>query len=703
MIEKKIITILLLITVIRSKGLKNCIHEKFDDHDLNSLFILGACNPIILIPGLFGSRLVATIDCQKFMNFQSQTKIKELKFFCGDTICQKPLFSNYQTEEYTLWPALFESPFKLFQDSKNQYNTCFAYFMRHYNSDKECPFDSKGKPICFHNKFIKVNFYGNTEKTRSKSACGTKGIGNILDSGINAIPDSLLNDGASIGYAKMIHEFKKMGYRPGFSMVGLPYDFRRFIATNESFIINFENAVKMLYKNTGKKVVVIAHSYGTLNTLNQVFKKSKITDAIERFVAITPPFLGASKAFTNLVLGTEEFKTELPFKSVVNISNFAQKFFVRFMPVSYELNLKPNVLNSLVNDKKFRKFFEAIRDRQNLENVCVTGCYPELVHKFNKEFQSLFGFLPNPSDPVCNYFKYLKMNKELNKYKELKIDDVNEIIPNYNVCNLKIYDFIKCPLVRENFEGDFCTNLRGEDLIYIEQCTKNEKCLSDYILNNLISAFEDWSKLFKEVPDSLKESKEEYKDKLKIMLEYSYKIDNTKDAPKPVVPTTVIYASHLETYTAFTKKLVYEGENNRDNVLFFGGDATVPTMSALFPALKWIYEDKLNKVDTDIRLVEYCSLIADDEKYGYRSGEDKIYSAIGCDCLKDGVYDLNSISKAKGKCSHATVMADKHLIDYLKDVVYNKELEKNTIAKLFASEGFIYKRDYFEECNDMFR
>ena len=60
--------------------------------DQNIRFILGKCNPIIYIPGLYASRMLATINCpvlkNDFLNFV------KMRLFCGDTICKDETNEN---------------------------------------------------------------------------------------------------------------------------------------------------------------------------------------------------------------------------------------------------------------------------------------------------------------------------------------------------------------------------------------------------------------------------------------------------------------------------------------------------------------------------------------------------------------------------------------------------------------------------------
>jgi hypothetical protein len=49
-------------------------------------------------------------------------------------------------------------------------------------------------------------------------------------------------------------------------MQALPYDFRLAYQENE-LKHRFKGVISDMYKNLGKKVVIIAHSFGNLNTL----------------------------------------------------------------------------------------------------------------------------------------------------------------------------------------------------------------------------------------------------------------------------------------------------------------------------------------------------------------------------------------------------------------------------------------------------
>lgn len=68
-------------------------------------------------------------------------------------------------------------------------------------------------------------------------------------------------------YGRMLDILENMGYIPGITLQPLPYDFRYGILASSTPKI-FPQVINNLYKTTGKKVVIVAHSLGTLHTLS---------------------------------------------------------------------------------------------------------------------------------------------------------------------------------------------------------------------------------------------------------------------------------------------------------------------------------------------------------------------------------------------------------------------------------------------------
>ena len=77
-------------------------------------------------------------------------------------------------------------------------------------------------------------------------------------------------------FGDMIKNLTSMGYKEGFSLGSIPYDFRRFVATNEFVTKDFRFQIENLYNITGKKEIIVTHSFGTLITLNNlIYKENK--------------------------------------------------------------------------------------------------------------------------------------------------------------------------------------------------------------------------------------------------------------------------------------------------------------------------------------------------------------------------------------------------------------------------------------------
>ena len=79
-----------------------------------------------------------------------------------------------------------------------------------------------------------------------------------------------------------------MGYKEGFSLGSILYDFRRFVTTNEFEIKVFRFQIENSFNIIGKKVIIAEHSFGTLITLNNlIYKENKdLIPNIKKFIAM---------------------------------------------------------------------------------------------------------------------------------------------------------------------------------------------------------------------------------------------------------------------------------------------------------------------------------------------------------------------------------------------------------------------------------
>ena len=376
--------------------------------------------------------------------------------------------------------------------------------MRIFNSEEECPklykenYNSNNKnynnnkedlkQFCIYNKYIKVTFSGNTETTKQNLKCGIKPISRILDPGYSLIPESSVNAGSTSVYYTLSEHLKSKGYIEGFSMAGLPYDFRTLSKKDSDFSQRFIKMVEMLYNNTGKKVIITSHSQGNIFTndilVNSEFKE-KLEKMIERNIAILPPYIGTSKDTELFLTGTREFRVDILPGMKVDVSNSALKFTGAFNPNFYVLFLKP-FLENLSNKNEYKKFLEAILERINLERQCknLIGlnnndnnnnniCNDDFIENNSKKFSEIFPFLPKLNSMECKeLYKSAEndmKNSDFFNQKNKNRDDIYEYLPTYDPCFLRIFDFLNCPLIKVNNDNE---NISIED--FEKFCLKEE-------------------------------------------------------------------------------------------------------------------------------------------------------------------------------------------------------------------------------------
>ena len=71
--------------------------------DDNVRFILGRCSPVLLVPGIYSTKLRIEINCRYLSTQEKDTTFKKLRIYCGDSVCSNesndneefPLFSGY--------------------------------------------------------------------------------------------------------------------------------------------------------------------------------------------------------------------------------------------------------------------------------------------------------------------------------------------------------------------------------------------------------------------------------------------------------------------------------------------------------------------------------------------------------------------------------------------------------------------------------
>ena len=636
----------------------------------NMRFIAGNCNPVILIPGLFSVRLRAQIDCKNL--FEKEKDIyKKLKFFCLSDVC--PNIKNIQDLEYFF---SLSGAFGFGTGGGNKYNACFSYLMNVFNKEEDCASNT-----CTISDYINIMFDGGTEKTYKKSNCGTSSIDNIAYA-------KLLSKSTNV-FGEILDLLEDIGYNYGFSMGGIPNDFRKF-ATNEFSKNAFRFLVESLYKNTGKKVIVVAHSYGNLVTLNNLVSNENqdLIPKIKKYVAIAPPFAGSSKLTNGYLHGLKYFNYIF---DLIEYNSFGQSLAFKSSPTLTELRPSP-IFYNINKSSKYKEFVNAINDRISLEECIREGnCAEDTIKKKSENFDNYFSsYLPSLNNNIC----------QDNSYKN-----------NYQrKCFLNLFNIFQCPMVvllndfsKKNSTdmviNKYC-NLEEDNLYYAKEIDEEKKKSvdelltkgkytyglkeMDYFFNKYKEKKKDYG-LDEDIELSDFETEEEFRKQNLLQIEYQKQISLIKDLPIPPVDVDLVYTSAIETQTGeFLDKdnVINQGKN-----FYSGGDGTVSTWSSLLVGLKWIYDKKTNNLNQNIKLVEFCSKLQNDFPYN----ETNNFVGLGCSCLKNNNY------KDIDECEHQSMLSDTNLLSYLKNVFSNDV--NITQDRINAANQSLNEKNYEEICN----
>ena len=691
------------------------IDPNYINIDKNIRFILGKCYPIIYLPGLYASRMVATINCpvfkKDFLNFV------KMRLYCGNTICED---ETNEYEEYVIFPSIFDSPFQIrVTENVNKYTACQGYFYTFYNSRTECP-----EGNCEYSDGIRISFYGGTKKTKHDSKCGIKALEDIIYAS-NFLPAFITNRLTEANFYVMIQNYRKMGYTDGFSAAGISFDYRRYISTFKFFQNSLEYEINRLYRNTGKPVVIISHSLGGLLAYNEFLKMpSESLKKVKSFVPIVPPFAGASHLLEAYLYGLSDFNTEINIADLINIKvemhKFSESLYFSMAPVVGELRPQNGLLKALAKPE-YSQLKLAIEELINVEKECWDkNCPSEKVKSMTKNYNELFGD------------DFYSLDEEDCQLDEEEIQNIknNKLSLNFaRKCVTNIYDILKCPFLL--YENDFKYNVPSKhmrdlcgvynsSLLYLTGEDKSEedsKTLLDslfegnakypYSFNEFNILLEEYNKNFaekynKKLTKDDFETEEEFQQKGKKNIEYVQNNSLIQDLPIPPVDTYIVYSNYHNTDIGF----IYDNKNkdkstfDSDEYLGNGGDGTVPNFSTMLTGMKWLYEKKKNNLKQTIKLIEYCSIAGKEgNKYAYNHNnfKDKTFVALTCNCINPDNKSYNNID-----CSHAASPKDSYMIDLIKNEIVFDENNLNDFNddKKKAIKSYDKSFDYEQTCNE---
>jgi hypothetical protein len=215
-------------------------------------------------------------------------------------------------------------------------------------------------------------------------------------------------------------------------------------------------------------------------------------------------------------------------------------------------------------------------------------------------------------------------------------------------------------------------------------------------INYLLNRFNDnFSSQFGRLDSSYFDSYSQIRDGVKASIKFQDESSYIKDLPLPPVDTDLVYAS----YSPTTNMVVVNDDDFSagGSVLTRGGDDTVPAWSSLLTGLKWIYEMKKDSsYKNKIRLVEYCSRLANSGQYKYDANKQQTFVALGCGCISS----KNEYKDSTGSCTHAAMINDDVMIEYVNSIVDDpKETAEVTATKKVAVNSYNSNIDYTNVCD----
>ena len=702
------------------------LNPAYIDIDENLRFILGKCYPIIYVPALYASRLMATFNCpvfkKDFLNFV------KMRLFCGTDICSDESNTN---DEFVMFPAAFNSPFKLTVSGEtNKYTSCLGYFFTYYNHKNEC-----AENICNYSDGVRLSFYGATKNTKNDSKCGIKALEDLIYGG-ELLPPIIANKLSTGNIYKMVQRFRKMGYKEGFSVAGMSFDYRRFIFKNDYFNNAFEYEVNRLYRNTGKPVIIITQSLGGLNALDQLIKiNNDLRKKIKSYVPIGPPYQGSMLATDIFYYDFDGFDTEVKISDIeilkVEINALAQ--YIAFKPTPAIAELRPSYgLIEALKKPEYEKLKNALSELLNVEKECGNiNCNKSKIINMTKNYVELFGEdFPSLADESCQL--------DDDQIYENETQYIDKTVSFPKRCRTNVFDFINCPsLVHENDLGsknvsalrvkELC-NIYNSSLFYVEkdeEINKLNNILFDdkkytldysyynsskypynltefyYLLNRYNKNYAEKYNKTLSIEDF--DSYEKVENQFPKNIEYIKKNGKIESLPIPPIDTYLIYGNFYGTISS----ILYDPTDKdkkvpEDNEIYYkGGDGTVPPYSTFFTGLKWLYDKKINNLTQNIKLVEYCASIGKQgNKYAYdhETYGNKTFIALSCECINEDHKSYGNVDN----CLHSGMVGDKYVLEFIANEILfdDNNLVTYSDEKKKAIKDYSKNIDYEQGCNE---
>lgn len=684
---------------IYNEMLNNYLNKNYINEDnLKAIkFLTSNCSPVIFIPGLLSSALEITIDCKPFINELKENNQNDYNFFI-DNCKNKLKICKNENSIFTqkLWPNLNlikNNHLSIISIGDINYEVstkCLGYLMRfsnNFTSYSEDAYDTYTKDYnesIYNNDKVDPKDYNILNKYRSeyikiKPYFGNKynlkcGLGAVSDIGdIGEQKFSALN-----GYFEFYKNFERIGYKDGFNLAAVPYDFKESHCEKNSMFAKLLNKlVNLLYTNTNKKIVIIAHSYGNLNFYAQLMSNKNVHSKIEHWVNIAGPLLGSEKGAQLMTTGSKEFDSGFKFKVLkADIDLETQPLMTGFINVSYAL--LPKDYMSSIKSIRIKKKWKKVLKSKNVFDVAVM--FDNHKKLSNDDYLK-----------ICNNDKKLSIYDIPYSgydipYSGLSLNKNNHVSSPYeNPCKIYSIDNEICPYVQVLHSKEEIDNYPNYKRV--NDCRVFKNAISYYLLDNIkdksLNKKTHHDFFRKYIPLSIKDinlrKEAEIFSKTAINNEYYKCIEDLK---YPDVDTTLIYNRSFQTRSAF--RFTLDSNNNIElphvkNSIYSSGDGSVSWDSSMFPYFKWKASKRKNK--KSVNIVDYCSLVSDNKLNNIINNDLKIdnkkskYLFLGCECIENGKYTNKFLETFSGtyNCNHVSMLGDSYIINYVTNIAISKK------------------------------
>ena len=268
---------------------------QMSNKDYINAFAAGPCTPVVFLGGITATKLQVLINCET-LHSQSPQVFSDCKW----TTCKKNIFNTgMPKEEYTIWIPDLLTPMNIAKPTAANKRCFVGLFGLHWYRDDQGKLQPQQTPG------VNIKPMGFTPGTRTNSRCGFDAISGVL-------PSLVITEGQK-GFNKFRIQLESMGYKIGLTLQAEPYDWRRPYYDNEVHH-EFNALIEEMYKINGKRISVVAHSFGNINmanALSQLPSESR-NKWIQRYFAIAPPYLGSPTTWS-MVLGSHGDVEDLDF------------------------------------------------------------------------------------------------------------------------------------------------------------------------------------------------------------------------------------------------------------------------------------------------------------------------------------------------------------------------------------------------------